>query len=144
MRREKQDAYGLKEARTSAGESKDPSTQVGACVLRHDGTVASKGWNGFPRGIEDRAELLNDRQAKYARTIHAEMNAILTAREPLHGYTLYCTAAPCSDCAKHMIQAGIKRVVAPRPSDDLLERWGTSFVIMEELFEEAGVELTYT
>lgn len=144
MRQEKQDRYGMREAETAAAESKDPSTKVGACILRPDGTVASKGWNGFPRGIEDRPELLEDREQKYLRTIHAEMNAILTAREPLHGYTLYCTVMPCVKwlCTVHVIQAGIKRVVVPAQCVEHTSRWGEPHNLALELFAEAGVEVT--
>jgi dCMP deaminase len=142
VKREKQDRYGMEEAEVSARQSKDPSTNVGACILRPDGTVASKGWNGFPRKIEDKPELLADREAKNRRTIHAEMNAILTAREPLHGYTLYCTHISCERCAVHIIQAGIERVVFKKPSEEFMERWGASIDLAVELYREAGVSVT--
>jgi dCMP deaminase len=121
-----------------APASKDPSTKVGALIVRPDRTVAAMGYNGFPRMIEDTAERLNDRELKYALVVHAEMNAILTAREPLHGYTLYTWPfLTCASCAKHVIQAGIKRVVAPYVEN---ERWAASFKASQDLYDEAGVQ----
>jgi dCMP deaminase len=80
------DAYFIGIAREVSTASKDPSTKVGAVIVRPDWTVAAMGYNGFPRGIADTPERLNDRETKYALVTHAEVNAILTAREPLHGY----------------------------------------------------------
>ena len=62
--------------------SKDPSSRVGAVIVRPDRTVASVGFNGFPRGVEDSQDVIADRDAKLLRTIHAELNAILAAKEP--------------------------------------------------------------
>jgi len=125
--------------------SKDPSTQTGAVIVRPDNTVASVGYNGFPRGIEDTAELLYNREEKYKRVIHCEMNAILNARERLDGYTLYeWPAQSCERCAVHIIQAGIIKVVSPYDvPDDMKSRWGESWKVTEELFKEAGVEVVY-
>lgn len=121
--------------------SKDPSTQVGAVITRPDKTIAATGYNGFPRAIEDVPELLNSREEKYPRVIHAEMNAILTAREPLHGYSMHISLHPCDRCAVHVIQAGITKVVWPVVSAAHRERWGSGMVLAEELFREAGVEM---
>jgi dCMP deaminase len=124
-----------------AQRSKDPSTQCGAVIVRPDNTIAATGYNGFPRGIEDKPELLANREEKYKRVIHAEMNAILTAREPLHGYTLYVSPMPCCErCAVCVVQAGIKKVVYPVPSEARKERWGNSFELSHAVFDEAGVE----
>ena len=80
--------------------SKDPSTKVGAVIIRPDRTIASVGYNGFPRGVYDGPEIYEDRPRKLLRTVHAEANAILSAREPLHGYTLYVTPLhPCANCS---------------------------------------------
>lgn len=123
-----------------AQRSKDPSTQCGAVIVRPDNTIAATGYNGFPRGIEDKPELLSNRDEKYPRMIHAEVNAILTAREPLHGYTLYVSPMPCCErCAVLVAQAGIKKVVYPVPSKERLERWGDSFKLSHAIFDEAGV-----
>ena len=123
--------------------SKDPSTKCGCVIVRPDKTIASLGYNGFPRGIEDREEWLNNREEKYKRVIHGEMNAILNAREPLHGYTLYTYPGPCSceRCTVHIIQAGIKRVVASNADQIHAERWGASIAVSKELYKEAGVEV---
>lgn len=139
------DNYGLTEAEAIARMSKDPSTQCGAAIIRPDKTVAAKGFNGFPRGIPDTPELYFDRDEKYRRVIHCEMNAILTAREPLHGYTLYTWPfLTCERCAVHVIQSGVARVVAPEVADDLRARWGESFRLAKALYEEAGVDVEFT
>lgn len=127
--------------------SKDPSTQCGAVIVRPDKTIASLGYNGFPRGIEDKVELLADRPRKYERVIHAEMNAILNAKESLDGYTLYChpggTSPSCTRCCVHVIQSGIKRVVhVHSPSDDPRRNGGEEGVALTlALYKEAGVEV---
>lgn len=121
-------------------KSKDPSTKVAAVIIRPDKTVASMGYNGFPRGIADTNERLANRDMKYPRMIHAEMNAILTANEPLRGCTLYVyPILPCERCAMHVIQAGIIRVVSYGCPVDKLDRWGASIRAGKEAFEEAGV-----
>lgn len=121
--------------------SKDPRTQVGAVIVRPDKTIAAAGYNGFPRAIEDMPELLNDRDAKYKRVIHAEMNAILTAKEPLTGYTLYTSLCPCERCAAHVVQAGITKVVYPHINPSIAARWAgkIDFDTAQQIFFEAGV-----
>lgn len=127
-----------------ATASKDPSTQTGAVIVRPDRTIAALGFNGFPRGCNDDKVLYADRDLKYARIIHCEMNAILTAREPLHGYTLYTWPfMSCNRCAAHVIQSGIKRCVAPLATEEALTRWKDSFLLSEALFEEAGVTVDF-
>jgi dCMP deaminase len=138
-RREKWDLKFLSDAIVVSRNSKDPSTKVGAIIARPDLTTASQGYNGFPRGVEDSDERLADRETKYKLVVHAEMNALITAREPLHGYTLYSTFPPCSSCAGAIIQAGIQRVVAIRPTPEQEERWG--FSRTRDMFSEAGVQL---
>ena len=121
--------------------SRDPSTQCGTVIVRPDKTVASMGYNGFPRGMSDAPELYADRGSKYIRTIHSEMNAILHAREQLTDYTLYeWPFLTCDVCAKHIIQAGITRVVAPKCPPDKEERWAESFKVTRGLYKEAGIE----
>jgi dCMP deaminase len=140
--RESWDEWFLGLAAYIATRSKDPSTKVGAVIARRDRTVAACGYNGFPRYVDDSPGLLGNRDEKLKRTIHAEMNAILTAKEPLHGYELYCTHMPCSTCAIHTIQAGITKVVCRAPTPEMIERWGDSFKLSRELFSEANVEVT--
>lgn len=143
MSRESWDQYFLKMAEFVATRSKDPSTKVGAVVVRPDKTVASLGYNGFARGVGDEDYRYSVRDLKYKLIVHAEINALVTAREPLQGYTLY--VAPlitCTACAGAVIQAGIKRVVAWKfdPHDKTAERWSknTNMALMQ--YGEAGVE----
>lgn len=120
--------------------SRDPSTQVGCVIARPDKTIASVGFNGFARGVEDLRSRYLDREFKYQAILHGEINAILHAREPLHGYTLYVHPFhPCASCAAAIIQSGIKRVVTRSAPVDKLERWAESFAIAEAMFNEAGV-----
>jgi dCMP deaminase len=120
--------------------SKDPSTKTGSVIVRPDKTIASVGFNGFPRGIEDKPELLTNREEKLKRVIHAELNAMLSARERLDGYTIYIwPLAVCSRCATHIIQAGIKKVVVRK--DSYSPRWEEENKLAAELFKEAKVEL---
>jgi len=130
------DRYFLDLAFQVAKASKDPSTKVGAVIVRPDRTVSAAGFNGFPRGIADTPDRLEDRETKYALVAHAELNAILTAREPLHGYTIYTTLFSCSNCAKLVIQAGLKCIVSPTYD---IERWAASLKLSQEMYDEAGV-----
>lgn len=133
--------WALQGADWMASRSKDPGRKVGAIILRPDNTIASAGYNGFPRKVKDDLEMLADKPTKLRRTVHAELNAILTAREPLHGYTIYVSPLhPCSQCAAAIIQAGITRVVA-RIGSDGGEGWRESFAEAAEMFGEAGIDL---
>ena len=114
--------------------SKDPRTKVGALILRADGTPVSWGYNGFPRGIVETAELWNNREEKYKRVLHAESNAIDFARESLEGTTIFCSLFPCSNCAARIVQAGIKTVVFEgEPREDLGAK------IAFEMFSQANI-----
>lgn len=121
--------------------SKDPSTQCGAVIVRPDNTIASLGFNGFPRGLRDDPHLYEDRSLKYPRVIHAELNAILSAREPVRGYTLYTfpagLAPTCDRCAVHVIQAGIGRVVHFKEDTPMSRRWNPELSLA--LYKEAGI-----
>jgi dCMP deaminase len=122
--------------------SKDPSTKCGAVIVRPDNTITATGYNGFPRNIDDAAHLLLNREEKYKRMIHAEMNALDNARERLTGCTLYTHPfLTCERCAVHVIQAGIVKVVAPPPSLEALERWHHSFTLARTLYREAGIKV---
>jgi dCMP deaminase len=132
------DSRFLDLARLVSTWSKDPSTQVGAVITR-DKFVVSLGFNGHPKGVVDSAERLEVREVKYRTIIHAEINAILTAKQDLEGCTIYLWPfMPCSQCGAAIVQAGIKRVVAPKSDND---RWAESFKFTTEMFAEAGVEL---
>ena len=133
----------LRMAAEYASWSKDPSTQVG-CVIVDPKTrrILSGGYNGFPRGIQDSPERLNNRDVKYQLIVHAEMNAIYNATSSgvsLEGATLYCVGLPtCSQCALGVIQTGIKRVVIGC-DDPIPDRWKEHWRMSSALFDEAGV-----
>lgn len=139
---DKWDRFYLGLADYVATASKDPSTQVGAVIVRPNNTIASVGYNGFPRGMSDDPALYADRPTKYSRIVHAEMNAILNAQGPVDDCTLYCTFTPCDRCAVFVVQAGITRVVSPAPTPEQLERWGTSLANTHSIFAEAGIAMT--
>ena len=122
-----------------ASWSKDPSTQVGAVLMRPDKTIASMGYNGFPRGVMDYCGRYDDREKKYKYVVHAEANALITCDEQKADYTLYCTLFPCCECAKLIIQSGVKEVVVR--SLEKSERFYDSMVVSETMFREAGVNL---
>ena len=110
------DAYFMGVAELSAKRSKDPNTQVGACIVSKDKKILSVGYNGAPNGYND--EILPwDREGsfidtKYAYVCHAELNAILNNKgSDLEGSTLYVDLFPCNECAKAIIQSGIKEIV---------------------------------
>tara|TARA_R110002126_G_scaffold153615_2_gene300712 strand:- start:4 stop:468 length:465 start_codon:yes stop_codon:yes gene_type:complete len=136
------DIYGLREARLSASMSKDPSKKVGAAIFRPDGTLVSKGWNGFPRGCDDDPEIYNDKPRKLLRVVHAEANAIVAASAPLHGCTLFVSPLqPCATCTGLIIQSGITRVVTDQISTSA--SWESSFAEARAMFDEAGVVLSF-
>lgn len=134
----KWDLRFLKLATEVSTWSKDPSTRVGA-VIADGKRFISLGYNGFPEGVDDTEERLNNRDLKYALIVHAERNAIIFANRNLYGCTLYTVPfMPCSVCAGMIIQAGITRVVAPLNNNP---RWIESFKHTRMMFEEAEVEL---
>lgn len=136
---EKWDRRFLELARFISCWSKDPSTRVGAVIVDENRRIVSTGYNGLPQGVEDTDERLNNRELKYKLIVHGERNALLFASKPVHGCTLYTTPfMPCSVCAGMVIQAGIKRVVAPYSDNP---RWAEDFKLTEQLFSEAEVEL---
>lgn len=120
-----------------ASWSKDPSTKVGAVITNDKNHVISLGFNGFPRGVEDRLDV--SRETKLARTIHAEPNAILHAKQDLAGCSIYVTRPPCSNCAALIIQSGISRVVYEAPDPAFLVRWKDSISESIQMFEEARI-----
>lgn len=127
-------------AKEVASWSKDPSSQVGAIIVRPDRSVASVGFNGFPRGVEDSRDAIANRDAKLLRTVHAELNAILAAKEPLTGYSIFIWPfQPCAQCAAAIIQSGIKEVYCPYNDHMAQERWSESFKAALQMLDEAGV-----
>lgn len=127
-------------AYTVARWSKDPSTKCGAVIAkgRH---LQSIGFNGFPAGYDDSANLYLDREDKYKHVLHAEANAILSAKQDLHGCTLFVVPLPpCSHCAAVIAQTGIIRVVTVIPAKGPQERWGDSMLIAKQKLKHVGIE----
>lgn len=116
--------------------SKDPSTQVGAVIADDRNHIISIGYNGFPSGVHDCPDLLNDRPSKYARVVHAEPNAILQAGERARGAKMICTLFPCNECTKLIIQAGIKYLIAPAPD---MSREAAQYDVSLDMLARAGV-----
>ena len=121
--------------------SKDPSTQVGAVIVAPDKSVISLGYNGFPRKMEDKLELLSNREEKLSRIVHAEINALITAKQDVTGCTLYTYPFMCCDrCAVQMIQAGITTFVYTKATEEQCKRWQPAFDKVLNYFEECKVE----
>lgn len=135
------DVWALELAEAVASRSRDPSTKVGCVILRPDKSVCSVGYNGFPRGMEDRPEWYEDRAEKYDRIVHAEANALLSAQEPVRGMTVYVTHPCCLQCAKMMAAAGVRRVVAPEPRGEFEKRWGSETRRANQIMSESGVQV---
>tara|TARA_R110002050_G_scaffold283273_2_gene431614 strand:+ start:1157 stop:1591 length:435 start_codon:yes stop_codon:yes gene_type:complete len=134
----KWDLRFIEMARNAASWSKDPSTQVGSVIVDDDKRVVSVGYNGFPKGVSD-DERLYDREEKYKMIVHAERNALLFANKDVKNCNLFTYPfMPCSVCAGMIIQAGIKRVVTVKNSNN---RWQKDFVISRKMFKEAEVDL---
>lgn len=135
------DEYFMGVAELSGMRSKDPHTQVGACIVSSDNKILSMGYNGFPTGCSDDEfpwnrdgdDPLNN---KYFYTTHSELNAILNYRGgSLEGSKLYVTLFPCNECAKAIIQAGIKTVIY---GDDKYADT-PSVIASKRMFDAAGV-----
>lgn len=121
--------------------SKDPSTKVGCVIVGEDREIRSTGFNGFPRGIDDTSERLEDRNQKYPMICHAEENAIMHAARigiSLKGTMAYVTWPPCSRCTRSLIQAGVSEVVYPS-NVQIPDRWQSDFDIASEMMSEAGI-----
>jgi dCMP deaminase len=120
--------------------SKDPSTKVGAILIRGKNSPVSWGYNGPAQSIPDDDPRLLIREDKLGVTVHAELNAILSARQDLSGCTLYVTMPPCANCAATIIQARIGRVVWVRPNEAFAQRWAASLELAEWQFTHARIE----
>ncbi len=134
------DEYFMGVAMLSAMRSKDPHTQVGACIVSAENKILSMGYNGFPLGCSD-DEFSWEREGednKYLYTTHSELNAILNYRGgSLEGASIYVTLFPCNECAKAIIQSGIRRVIY----DD--DKYADTAGVMasKRMLRTAGVEL---
>lgn len=109
------DDYFMGIAVLSAMRSKDPNTQVGACIVNEEKRIVGVGYNGFPKGCED-SEFPWEREGefletKYPYVCHAELNAILNSIKSLKNCTIYVALFPCNECSKAIIQSGIKEIV---------------------------------
>lgn len=131
--------------------SKDPSTRVGSVIVGPDREILSAGFNGFPRGIADTPERLNDRDMKLKLVVHAEMNALLAAARTgmrLKGCTLYLAATddsglvwggpPCTRCTVEIIQVGISDIVS-YPVKAVPSKWHEDLKLAKSLIAEAGI-----
>ena len=111
------DEYFMGVAKLSGMRSKDPNTQVGCCIVSQDNKILSMGYNGLPIGCSDDEfpwvrEGEDPLETKYVYTVHSELNAILNYRGgSLEGAKLYVSLFPCNECAKAIIQCGIKEVI---------------------------------
>ena len=129
-------------AKHVASWSKDPSKQIGAVAVGNVGEILATGFNGLPRGIEDTEFRLTNREEKYKLVVHAEMNCIYNAS--FNGVSLvesdfYVHGLPvCSDCAKGIIQVGVRTVYMPQ--QDIPDHWIDSWDLTRSMFDEAGVE----
>jgi dCMP deaminase len=124
--------------------SKDPNAKVGAVILSKAGGDISVGYNGFPMGVEDTVERLQDQAQKLELIVHAEQNAIIAAGSRAHGACIYVWGKPvCARCAGSIIQAGIKRVVAFASNQSGESKWDKSGQIALQMFKEAGVQVDY-
>ena len=142
VNRESWDRFYVNEASRRARKSKDPSTSVGAIIVRPDHKEVSWGYNGFPRGVQDSPARYADREFKLQAVVHAELNAIITAREPTDGTTMYASLHPCAQCAAAIVQAGIKRLVCEEIDlDNAPERWRANMKIAQIILREGGVLL---
>ena len=135
------DEYFMGVAILSSKRSKDPSTQVGACIVNKDKKIVGIGYNGFPHGVDDDVfpwgKEGNYIDTKYPYVVHAEPNAILNSTSSLVDCSIYVTLFPCCECAKLIIQSGIKEIVyiSDKHSTD------DSTIASKRLFEAAGVKL---
>jgi len=150
-KRARWDRHFLQLALDHARMSKDPSTKVGAVIVGPDGELVSAGFNGFPRGVADTAQRLEDREEKLSLIVHAELNAALAAARMgsrLRGCTMYVAATdahgqlwggpPCLRCTVEVIQAGVTEIVS-WPMKTAPSRWHDSLAKAAEILEEAGI-----
>ena len=138
------DEYFMGIAMLAACRSKDPNTQVGACIVSEDNIIISTGYNGMPKGCSDdefpwdrKGE--NEAATKYPYVVHAELNAILNANgRNLQGSRIYVALFPCNECAKAIIQSGIKEVIylSDKYNDTMLN------LVSKRMLEAAGVKFT--
>lgn len=131
--------YFMGIAHLASMRSKDPNTKVGACIVDDNNKIVTIGYNGFPIGLSDdkfpweRKGGFKD--TKYAYVVHAELNAILNSQRDVKGCTCFVTLFPCNECAKAIVQAGIKKVIY---EDDKYDGTDGNYV-SKKILETAGV-----
>lgn len=136
------DEYFMGVAQLSGMRSKDPNSQVGACIVSQENKILSMGYNGFPNGCSDEMfpwarEGKTELDTKYPFVTHSELNAILNYRGgSLEGTKLYVSLFPCNECAKAIIQAGIRTVIY----DSDKYKGTPSNVASKRMFDAAGVK----
>ena len=136
------DEYFMGVAKLSSLRSKDPSTQVGCCIVNENKKIVAVGYNGMPLGCNDNDFPWSVKEGslentKYAYVVHAELNAILNSTQQLKGCTIYVSLFPCNECSKAIIQSGIKEIVY---ADD--KYFGTpSFIASRRMLEASGVKV---
>ena len=148
------DEYFMGVAMLSAMRSKDPNTQVGACIVSENNRILSMGYNGLPNGLPDEEFPWNrdGEENKYFYTTHSELNAILNYRGgSLEGSKLYVTLFPCNECAKAIIQAGIRTLIYAddkyadtpgiRASKRMLSRAGVQYIPYKKSGREIRLDL---
>lgn len=129
----------LQLAKLVSGWSRDTSTQCGAVITDSRKRVLSIGFNGFPQGMDDNPALYADREQKYSRIVHAEMNALLFASTIPENSTLYVyPLLPCDRCVVQLLQAGIRRFVSVECSPERAERWKDALDRSCRYIEECG------
>ena len=138
------DEYFMGIAMLTAKRSKDPSTQVGACIVSKDNIIISTGYNGMPKGCSDdefpwEREGAQDDMTKYPYVVHAELNAILNANgRDLRGSRIYVALFPCNECAKAIIQSGVSEVMylSDKYKDTMMN------LVSKRMLDAAGVKYT--
>lgn len=140
---DKWDNRFLEMAKLISTWSKDPSTKTGAVIVDPNRRIVSVGFNGFPRNMPDDEVFYIDREQKYSRIIHCEVNALLFAKQnKVEGCTLYTWPfLSCDRCFVQMAQAGIVRFVAPEPTQDKHGRWGISLHKTRTYAKEMNLEI---
>ena len=151
------DEYFMGIAMLAAKRSKDPSTQVGACIVSPENIIISTGYNGMPKGCSDdefpwERSGEDENETKYPFVVHAELNAILNAHgRDLRGSRLYVARFPCNECAKAIIQCGIKEVIylsdkyngtpSNTASKRMLRAAGINYIRMESQYDSITLDL---
>lgn len=144
------DEYFMRHVYLAASKSKDQSTQIGAVVVR-DGSIISEGYNGLCRGLDDNIPARHERPEKYFWFEHGERNSIYNAARAgisTLGAVMFTQGIPCADCARAVIQAGIKKIIVhecwePPGNDSNRPKWNESCARGEEMLRGAGVTIEF-